>query len=742
MLKKWLFRIFLTLTVLGILSGAVFYLLIIAGFFGPMPSKHALERIIQETASLVYDDHGELLGKYFKQDRTNISIDSIPDYIKNALIATEDERFYKHEGVDTRSLGRVFLKTILLQKGAGGGSTITQQLAKNLFGRSSYGKLTIPINKTKEIILAKRLEDVYEKDQILEVYLNLVPFGENVYGIESAAQRYFNKHAANLKIEEAAVLIGILKANTTYNPRLHPDKSEERRNVVLGQMLRNEFISQSEFDELVALPLVIDYANKETVGIADYFLKQVKSEANFIIEKYNKRHLRELDLETDGLVIETTLDSKMQTLAIAAMEKHLSKMQALLSKQYKSGISKREVLAMAEAYLKQKNQAERVNLKTKFTIFDWNGLSLKAGTVMDSLIHHYTRLQAGILAIDPRSGAIKTYVGGVDFRTQPFDQIQARRQMASSFKPLLYAAGLEDGTMPCDYLSNEPVVLEDFQDWSPDNYDKSNEGGRYAMKTALAKSLNIPTLHLYFQVGHRKLNRLWEELEFKTTLPDQPSAALGTAEANMIELARLYSVFVNGGKLAETHYIQRIETKDGEVIFEHESKKQTQVMSEQTAGLMRQMLEQTVKSGTAQGIRTRFGFKHELAAKTGTNQNYADAWFCAFSPDLVLVSRVGCSSPSIHFNNGLNGSGSALALPLIGYTLLQAQKDPNLASRYFNRFNHVNDVSLDCPDFKKAGVIDQVFKLFGKDKTTLEKERKKAELKQGIRKGVRGLFGK
>lgn len=727
---------------MAILSGTVFYLMIIAGFFGPMPSKHALERITQEAASLVYDDQDELLGKYFKQDRTNIKIDSLPDYVKNALIATEDERFYKHEGVDTRSLGRVFLKTILLQKGAGGGSTITQQLAKNLFGRSSFGKLTIPVNKTKEIILAKRLEDVYEKDQILEVYLNLVPFGENVYGIESAAQRYFNKHAANLKIEEAAVLIGMLKANTTYNPRLHPEKSEERRNVVLGQMLRNEFITELEYDELIAKPLVIDYANKETIGIADYFLNQVKSEANFIIEKYNKKHLREIDLETDGLVIKTTLDSKLQELAIDAMEKHLSRMQTLLNKQYNSGKSKREVVALAEAYLEQKNQADRANSKTKFTTFDWTGLSLKAGSVLDSLIYHYTRLQAGILAIDPHSGAIKTYVGGIDFRTQPFDQIQARRQMASSFKPLLYAAGLEDGTMPCDYLSNEPVVLEDFQDWSPDNYDKSNEGGRYAMKTALSKSLNIPTLHLYFQVGHRKLNRLWEDLEFKTTLPENPSAALGTAEANLIEIARLYSSFVNGGNLTETHYIQSIATKDGEIIFEHTSKKQTQVMSKQSAELMRQMLEQTVKSGTAQGIRTRFGFTHELAAKTGTSQNYADAWFCAFTSDLVMVSRVGCSSPSIHFNNGLNGSGSSLALPLVGYTLLQAQKDPNLTTRFFNRFNHENDISLDCPEYKEAGVIDQVFKLFGKDKTTLEKERKKAELKQGIRKGVRGLFGK
>ncbi|MDP4844296.1 MAG: penicillin-binding protein [Salibacteraceae bacterium] len=742
MIKKWILRIIGSIIALALIAGVVFYVLIIFGAFGPMPSKHSLERITQQTASLVKDNEGHIIGKYFVQNRTNIDIDSLPDYIKQTLVATEDERFYNHAGVDYRSMGRVFLKTILFQKDGGGGSTITQQLAKNLFGRQSFGKLTIPVNKTKEIILAKRLEDVYEKDKIIEIYLNLVPFGENVFGIESAAQRYFNKHAQNLKIEEAAVLIGMLKANTTYNPRLNPEKSKARRNVVFGQLLRNEFIDQTEYDALLLKPLIIDYANKETIGIADYFLNQVKAEANFILKKHNRFHIGELNLETDGLVIETTLDRQLQQLAINGMEKHLKQMQKLLTKQYKSGKSKQEVLAMAKTFLQENGDPNRISNKTKYTAFNWDKIKLKEGTVLDSLIYHYTKLQAGILAIDPNTGAIKTYVGGIDFRTQPFDQIQARRQMASAFKPLLYAAGLEDGTKPCDYLSNEPVVLEDFEDWSPENYDKTNQGGRYSMAAALSKSLNLPALHLYFQVGHNKLNRLWNDFDFKGTLPNNPSAALGTAEANMVEMARLYSAFANGGNRIEAYYINRILDKEGTVIYEHEPEKPSRIMSEENATLMRQMLERTVKTGTAVSIKSRFGVRREIAGKTGTGQNYADAWFCSFTPDLVMISRVGCSSPSIHFNNGAYGSGSALALPLIGYFAQGIQKDQSLSAKYFNDFSHETDVDLTCIDYKKAGIIDQVFNLFGKDKTTLEKERKKAEVKQGIRKGVREIFGK
>ncbi len=332
------------------------------------------------------------------------------------------------------------LKSILLNnKSSGGGSTITQQLAKNMYGRARYGFLSIPINKTKEAILAYRIERIFNKEEILRLYLNTVPFGENVYGIEAASGRFFNKNVEDLKIEEAAILVGILKANTFYNPRLYPEHALSRRNIVLDQMEKYDYISTEVKDSLQVLPLKLDYANLESEGPANYFLVLVKRRALEILEEYNKKNGSDLQLEKDGLIIKTTINAQLQDDALSAFKKHLSTMQKQMDKQYQRGESKKQINKMANKLLKN---SKHNNDAKKRELFSWDGFYTDSVTAIDSIEHSLRLLQAGLIAMNPSNGNILAWIGGINFRTQPYDQILAKRQLASSFKPILYAAAL------------------------------------------------------------------------------------------------------------------------------------------------------------------------------------------------------------------------------------------------------------------------------------------------------------
>jgi len=425
----------LALVIFGLFFAAIYY-----GVFGHLYSESELKDFKNETASLVLSDNGRLIGKYFAHNRTNIDYDQLPNYIINALVATEDARYFEHEGVDSRSLLRVLFKTVLLQqKSSGGGSTITQQLAKNMFGRKNFGPLSMPVSKIKEIILANRLENIYSKEDILILYLNTVPFGENVLGIESAARRYFNKSVEKLIIEEAAVLIGMLKANTYYNPRLYPDHAINRRNVVLKQMNKYNYLSDVATDSIQKLPLVLDYANLESEGPANYFLVQVKNEVNDILKTINTKSEIVYDIRKSGLIIETTLNLELQNYAMAAYKSHLGKMQSRLRQQYKIGSNKTILQKLVNKELNKIKWTKGVDIKKNREIFSWKGFYTDSISVRDSLMNDLTLLHAGFIAIDPKTGAIKTWVGGIDYRTQPYDQIFAQRQTASAFKPILYA---------------------------------------------------------------------------------------------------------------------------------------------------------------------------------------------------------------------------------------------------------------------------------------------------------------
>lgn len=733
----------LALVIFGLFFAAIYY-----GVFGHLYSESELKDFKNETASLVLSDNGRLIGKYFAHNRTNIDYDQLPNYIINALIATEDARYFEHEGVDSRSLLRVLFKTVLLQqKSSGGGSTITQQLAKNMFGRKNFGPLSMPVSKIKEIILANRLENIYSKEDILILYLNTVPFGENVLGIESAARRYFNKSVEKLIIEEAAVLIGMLKANTYYNPRLYPDHAINRRNVVLKQMNKYNYLSDDATDSIQKLPLVLDYANLESEGPANYFLVQVKNEVNDILKTINTKSEIVYDIRKSGLIIETTLNFKLQNYAMAAYKSHLGKMQSRLRQQYKSGSNKTILQKLVNKELNKMKWTKGVDIKKKREVFSWKGFYTDSISVRDSLMNDLTLLHAGFIAIDPKTGAIKTWVGGIDYRTQPYDQIFAQRQTASAFKPILYATALQEGAMPCQYLDNDALILTDFDNWQPQNYDRSS-GGKYSIAASLAKSMNIPTVNLYFQLPFSRLESTWENLGFSQPLVNKPSTALGTATASLYELAFAYASFANGGIKVEPQIITSIKTAEGKVLYQNEFSRSKQIVIEkQSTDMLNAILQKAMVEGTGRSMKSVYGVDLPLAGKTGTSQDYADAWFLTYNPNLVLATRVGASLPIIHFNNGANGSGSTLALPLVAKTLQKAQNNRTLRKKYFTSFTGLPleyEDALNCDDFVDDTEIEKLFDdIFKNKSTTFEKASRKASRKAKNKKSLfKRIFGK
>lgn len=670
------------------------------GIFGRLPGKKELISFRNATASVVLSHEGETIGRFFSENRITIPFDQMPAHLINALVATEDARFYEHSGIDSRSLVRVVFKSILFSdRSSGGGSTITQQLAKNMYGRKDYRVFSVILNKTREIILAKRIEKVFTKDKILELYLNTVSFGENIYGIEAASQRYFSKKAADLKVEEAALLTGMLKANTMYNPRLYPQNAVRRRNVVLGQMEKYSYLEGRAADSLSALPIKLDYNKTDLSGPADYFMVRVRIETDRILNEISSFRGKEWDIERDGLIITTTLRMPLQQAAGEAFAAHMPRMQKRLNEQYSTSSGRR---------------------------------ALKG--IPDSLKKMMTTLHAGLLAMDPATGAIMAWNGGIDFKTQPYDQILARRQLASVFKPFIFAAALEDGVEPCRYLDNDSVTLSGFNDWSPENYNHSY-GGKYSLAGALAQSMNIPTFSLFLMIGFDKVDRLWQEMGFSFPLVNMPSLAMGTAEASILEVARAYAAFANDGMLVTPYLIESVKAPDGRILWQYmPPRRSDRVLSERSATLMAAMLEKAIREGTGASVHSAYGVKVPLAGKTGTSQNYADAWFAAFNPAMVIVSRVGASTPSIHFNSGSYGSGSALALPLVALTLKKVEKNKEIMSVINTPFAPLPpelEMALDCPDFREKSFFDRLFDIFRDNNIDYQKETRRRRIFRG-----------
>nr|WP_321224782.1 transglycosylase domain-containing protein [uncultured Psychroserpens sp.] len=759
--SKWLKR-FLKALIAGFSLFILFWFSVYIGIWGKLPSKDDLRDIKQAEASLLLDAENELLGKYFIFDRQIVTFEELPKHLVDALVATEDSRFYEHGGVDYMSLLRVFFKSILMQdNSSGGGSTISQQLAKNIYGRERHGWFTMPVNKVKEMILAKRFEGIYSKKEIIALYLNTVPFSENVFGIESASQRFFSKKTNELNLSEAATLIGTLKAPHGYNPRLFPERSQLRRDVVLQQMVKYQYIDEATQTDTNIIPLETTYRKfNHNDGIAPYFREKIRLEVKTLLDSLNSTNDTAYDLYKDGLKIHTTLDISMQRYAETAMQQHMKKLQ----KQFENAYGKNAPWLVNKALienqiknlplyksLKKKNWSEEaimdsLNVKSKFTGFSWDNEEVIEGSVIDSLKHSLKFLNTGFVAVDPQTGAIKAYVGGIDFEHFKYDHVSvSKRQVGSTFKPIVYATALENGIEPCTYYPIKEVTYTNQKGWTPTNGGKEelDRHLNYSLEKALSESVNTIAVKVLEDVGIEAVINQARKMGITTQLPEVPSLALGTAEISMLELISAYTSFANKGIVSKPFYITKIEDKFGNIIYESPIiESQPEAFSENTRQLMVEMMKSTINSGTATRMRSQYGLKNDLAGKTGTTQNNKDGWFLGISPKLVMLSWVGNDDHRIGFSNTGIGQGANSALPIVALFLQQMNADKNFNAITKAQFeNPSSEVlsALDCETEKRDGFLKRLFK---KDQKEREFDSNSEENKKKKKKGLFGFLKK
>ncbi|MAZ93607.1 MAG: hypothetical protein CMF58_04250 [Lentimicrobiaceae bacterium] len=737
---KFLFRASVTLLLIGAILFGVLFGAVYFGVFGTLPSTEELSTIDNEEASLVLASDGTIIGKYFAENRTNVSWDDIPEQLINALVATEDKRFYLHEGYDGISYLRVFLKTILLgDKNSGGGSTLTQQLIKNLYGRNNHSYLSMPVNKIKEAIIASRMEGVLTKQQILLLYLNSVPFGENVYGVEAASLRFYGKHCKQLSTQEAAVLVGLLKANTYYNPRLYPKNALKRRNQVLVLMHKEGYLRESELTRLKNMPLNISYFNYQKDPPAGYFVYQLKNRVKKILDGLFLESYSEYDIEKDGLKIYTTLDMKLQKSAQKATKKQLSKMQIKLDNELRNS-------PLKKAYYKEEASKNTLsNEKIGRDVFSWSNKPQNI-TITDSLWHYYSMLNAAVLATEPESGKVLAWVGGNNYRYLPLDLVLTKRQIASTIKPLIYAAALNHNMTPCDYLGNELVEYKEYGGWTPQNYDNSSSNDTLiSLWYSLANSLNLPTMDLYFKTGYEEISDMLKRFEINTPHTETPSVALGSIDVSLYDIVKAYGVFANNGNLtSDLTMVEKITDSKGNLIYKNMNHTNEKIINESISDQITHILKQAVNEGTGKPLRTRFGIDAELAGKTGTAQNYSNAWFVSYTPEIVLGVWVGAMTTDIHFKGGL-GSGSSLALPIAGYIFSDIQNNVDMSRMYFEAFDHIytKEEIISCdPFFEKglSGVINRITNNLKESNKSIDKDEKNDKNKGRVRRFFDNLF--
>lgn len=736
----------------GILFIALLFLLIVSGILGPMPSRQELLSVKNPAASEVYSADSVLLGRYFIQERSNIRYEEIPTHVIDALLATEDVRFYQHHGIDTRSLGRVLVKSLLLQnESSGGGSTITQQLAKNLYPRRDYWIFSLFINKLREMIIASRLEKAYNKKDILTLYLNTIPFGDNTYGLEAAAQRFFSSPTKSLTINEGAVLIGMLKATYSYNPRVFPDRAMGRRNTVLGQMAKYGSLNMGTVDSLKTVPLSLKY-NKVThhSGLASYFREYLRPQLLEWCKSYNAVHDTPLNLYTDGLKIYTTLDSRLQRYAEEAVTRQMKGTQARFDAHWKNNEPWRaypqlidEAIRKSARYqtlrdrgLDEAEVKKIMNTPVAMTIFTWNGEQEVSMSPVDSIKHYLKFLNAGFLAIDPANGQVRAWVGGIDHHYFQFDHVResTKRQVGSTFKPIVYAAALEQGVRPCDYISAAKTTYTNMEGWAPENTE-DNYGLKYSMAGGLTYSVNTVSVQILEKAGINNSVNLAHRMGITSDIEPVPSIALGTADVSMMEMVTAYSCFANKGKFSEANWLTAIADHKNVILERFAQPHAQQALSAESAQLILHMLKSVVNEGTAAGLRSRFGLTNDIAGKTGTTQSNTDGWFIGVTPRLVIGAWVGADNPRIRFRSTALGQGARTAMPIVGDFLQQANRDGSLASITHARFAPLPGAlarQTDCDLFREDGNI--FTRLFGK------RDQKKERQKEFGKKEKKGFF--
>lgn len=717
----FLFRGVLKLGLFLILLLVGFYFSIYLGFFGHIPSHSELKSKQNSTASEVYSADNVLLGRYYIQDRTNIKFEDISSSAIDALIATEDVRFYNHSGVDIHSLGRVLVKSLLLQnESSGGGSTLSQQLAKNLYPRKDYRFGDMAINKIREFIIARRLETIYSKKEVLELYLNTVPMGGNLFGIERASRRFFNTTADSLKTEEAAVLIGMLKATTSYNPRLDPERSRRRRNVVLAQMAKYNYLSPAAADSLKNLPLKLRYTYEtHNDGIAPYFREQLRLELVEWCASQRKKNGDPYNLYTDGLKIYTTIDANMQVHAERAVRQRMSALQKQFDAHWQGRAPwgndasvLQTAMVRSDRYkkLKESGKSDDEIIKNfrqpiPMNVFSWSGTTKRDMSPRDSLAYYQRFLNTGLLALNPQTGHVKAWVGGINHHVFKYDHVRSKRQVGSTFKPFVYAAALEKGLAPCSFYPNELVTYPAYDNWAPRN-SNDTYGGEYTMRGALAHSVNTVSAHLIMQAGVDHTVELARRVGIRSDLPKVPALALGVADLSLLEMVSAYATFANDGYKVNPVYITKITDRSGEVIRQQARNENVQrVLSKSNAAIMLHLMRGVVEEGSAGKLRTEYGLTMDIAGKTGTTQNQADGWFIGMTPELVTGVWVGAESPAVRFRTLALGQGSSTALPVWGDFVRRVAKDPAYVGFQKARFQTLPPellASLNCESFREA----------------------------------------
>lgn len=722
-------RILWTILIGGILAGFLFIFSVRVGLFGKLPSFKDLENPKSNLASEVISADSVVLGTYFVQNRSNVKYEELSPHLINALISTEDKRFYSHSGIDFRRTFTILFYNLVGKKQ--GASTITQQLALNLFseGRArSTGKRII--QKFQEWVTAVRLERSYTKEEIITMYFNTVDFGAyNTFGIKSAARTYFNTTPDQLTPSQAALLVGMLKGPGMYSPVRHPERSMARRNTVLANMEAQGFLTKDEFEASKSQDLNLKLRiSTYGEGLAPYFRAVLKQEIQkiFTERSITKADGTPYDLDRDGLRIITTIDSRMQRYAEEAQAEWMEQLQKSFDRQWKNKDAFRGEKAnllitgmkRSDRYRELKRQGlseeeirANFDVPVSMTLFTWEGNKDTLMSPMDSIRYNKLILRNSMMAMDPETGHVKAWVGGINFEHYKYDQVKmGARQVGSTAKPFTYAVAVDNGYYsPCHKIPNVPLVINEGtpNEWRPRG---TSIGNVITIRQGLANSQNYATAYLVNEVGARPVAALTKKMGITTPVPEYPSIALGAYEASVYDMAGAYSAFVNQGIWTEPNYILRIEDKNGTPIYEH-APKVVKVLNSESAYIMVDMLKAVVDGGTAGRLRWRYGLTQPMGGKTGTTNDNADAWFLGITPKLVSAVWTGAEDRGISFESMAEGQGAQAALPIYGIFMQKVYKDPKfaeLAKADFKLPEGGLTRELDCSKYQQFMEPDEV----------------------------------
>lgn len=760
------FAIFWGLFVIFVGGIFFFFYLVSDGKLGFMPTFEELENPNNNFATEVYSADGKVIGKYFEgsENRRYMEYKDIPQSVIDALIATEDVRFYDHSGIDVRGLFRVAKGMVTGNSAAGGGSTVTQQLAKMLFPReANQSFVELAVRKFREWVIAVKLEKSYTKEEIITMYLNKFDFLNLAVGINSAANIYFSTTPDSLRVEQAAMLVGMAKNPSLFNPVRRPDKTLGRRNVVMSQMLKYDKISEAEFDSLKMLPLGLDFHKEDhKEGIATYFREYMRlyltankpEKSNY---KWNKdqyavdslawekdplygwcnKNLKSdgsrYNIYTDGLKIYTTLDSRMQKYAEEAMTEHLGgKLQPdfMAERKHKANppfsndLTKEEIDGILNTSIKRTERYRSMykagksfaEIKREFqkplsmSVFTWNGVRDTTMSPLDSLKHYKAFFRAGFMAMEPSTGHIKAYVGGPNYHYFQYDMVSTgKRQIGSTIKPILYTLAMQEGLSPCQKVLNvqQTFVMPDGTTWTPRNSTNKREGEMVTLKWGLANSVNNISGWVLKQFTPEAVVQMAHKMGITSYIDPVPAIFLGSSEVSVKEMVSAFSVYANKGVYNSPTMVTKIEDKYGNLLatFHPESR---EVITENTAYLMANLLKGVIKDGTGVRLRYRYQLMNPIGGKTGTTQNHSDGWFIGITPDLAGGVWVGAEDRSIHFQNLANGQGASMALPIWALFMQKVYADKSLAvpQRDFEKPNGVTKI-IDCDDEEGDGVVEE-----------------------------------